>query len=390
MPPPWTTYAGLIPPDCVVCCTSASGSVCFYDIASVATSGNPPIADYATAVKYLDGTLAQADCFGWAGTSDWPGPITFTADVSTPNELALSASFTNTPPAGQSNAMSQFASMAVAEGDVLTFNWVIGSFIGFGEIVIINMATEAVIEDFFFFSSTGSHSSPTLPVGQYTIKFQTFGAVDDTNFDAACTIVSSLDMVPLPIVASWDDSGTTRYLDACPRLLLPPLTESTDDWYSDLTSAENAIDDQVLDCIAYIIPSLVDSRFSSITVSGFTLNGTRSAVALGDVGLSAYYSINGVAGDVLTWTWDNAPKFGSLVLFDYNGAQIDIQVSATSPINSIALPYTGRFTVQVGLTIPQSASASGTLTSSGTIGTPNPVQALYDKGLDCPARLECT
>jgi len=223
----------------------------------------------------------------------------------------------------------------------------------------------------------------------------------------------------LPVIAQWDDSGTTRKLEACPKLYLPPLTDSTGEWYADCGEASSAISDMTSNCVAYTdIPPDDYLAFSfSGTNGGSSL--TFNAAAQDDEDTEVYLialtgSINAEAGQTLSMAWSYAASAsdplntqGASIAFyvtDDAGSLVDFihydlpepTPSDSGTLTSIALPYTGRYTVSAhagstyvalpGETVDYSLLA--TITSSGTL-TVNPIQALYDAGLDCPARLNC-
>lgn len=238
-------------------------------------------------------------------------------------------------------------------------------------------------------STTGTFIFTLSAAALYIVRFQGTSKINASYVESSFDFSFSANMVIAPAVALYDDSGTTRQLEACPKMLLPPLTESTGDWYASEAAAQTATTTFVKSCIAYFL--FADTGwFSSQSISGFTVSGTRSVSGSSSIALVAYISVNGNQGDTLTYTWNNAPNLGQLVVYAYDGTQIFSSVSATSPIASSVLPYTGRYIVFLGQNTLVSTSSSGTLSSSGTISI-NQVQALYATVplLDCPARLNC-
>jgi hypothetical protein len=73
------------------------------------------------------------------------------------------------------------------------------------------------------------------------------------TIDWDVTVSADTTAVFNPVIAQWDDSGTTRLLEACPKMLLPILTESTGDWYADCATADSVLTDptMVSNCVGY-------------------------------------------------------------------------------------------------------------------------------------------
>jgi hypothetical protein len=247
----------------------------------------------------------------------------------------------------------------------------------------------------------------TIPSdGIYVIEIVAIGDGQTTQVDCAFTMVCDMAMVPTPVIALWDDSGTTRQLEACPKFLLPPATEFTGDWYADETEAQSAIDDHTSNCVGYITNPFVtfDATDGGSTLE---LDFTSDAVSSGGLygsGQSIRGSINGVGGDTLSSLITLSvsagavlPSSGDWYVFDQNGDFLfsDSFSGYVSPVTfNYVLPHTGRFSVLLilsisGLVAPFVFHGNMLTSSSGTM-TVNEIQALFDSGLDCPSRLDCT
>lgn len=194
-----------------------------------------------------------------------------------------------------------------------------------------------------------------------------------------------------PVVVEWDDSGTTRQLEACPKMLLPLSTEVSGNWYADCASAAAVLSNPLMvsNCIGYL-NNFWDSSdtFTATDLGTSLLFSYSSAFDFSSFGNCAA-SVNLDAGATVTLTWASAFALGSLVIRDYSGLTV-FSSTAGTPITSIALPYTGRYFIicQTSLGPGGISSADMTIATSGSMSV-NQIQALYDVGLDCPARLNC-
>lgn len=248
-------------------------------------------------------------------------------------------------------------------------------------------------------SGSGTYTVPQdgIYVVEFTGGFNAEDYDDITAVSASVTLADSDGIVVLPVIALWDDSGTTRQLEACPKLYLPPLTESTGDWYASCADAATVLADSqvVASCIFYLLTS---GFTNTLTASG----GSSPSASLDTNDpsvtshLQGYFSVNAESGETISLDWTGPPR-ARLIIYDYTGTSIydsGSGGSTSSPITSSALPYTGRYIVLIDVfqtifdppTVHQ--VATGTLSSSGTMST-NEIQALYDVGLTCSGRLNC-
>lgn len=220
---------------------------------------------------------------------------------------------------------------------------------------------------------------------------------------SARTVSSTGAMVINPVIALWDDSGTTRQLEACPKMLIPPLTESTGDWYENCAAAADAMDPETgyvgTNCITYNL----SPNYASFSATGGSSLALTCATSTVTPGFKQYASINLVAGQSLSMAFTATADTGSfqtgVEVYDDTGTLLDSNLSAVNaasgtlnafPATGSVAPYTGRYIVAwfVNAVLGSISSGSATFTSSGTMSV-NSIQALYDTGLDCPSRLNC-
>lgn len=197
-----------------------------------------------------------------------------------------------------------------------------------------------------------------------------------------------------PPLALWDDAGTTRQLEACPKNIIPRsgVAGTIGSWYTSESEAQDAIDNYTSNCVGAREPAYpVDSFTAS---GGSDLSFATSSSAGGSLG--CYGGLNAEASETLTATFTGSVGTitGLFVVMDETGAIIYSSsfFGSPSPITSGALPYTGKYLVTIIVSTDAGAvpfDATAVISSSGTMSV-NPIQALYDIGLDCPARLDCT
>jgi len=234
-------------------------------------------------------------------------------------------------------------------------------------------------------SASGSGTlTVTVPAdGEYVLYFQ-ITTDEPTYLNSTWDVTSSSAFWVNPVIALWDDSGTTRQLEACPKMLLPPLTEASGDWWTDCANAALAISGQSADCLVYneypyISMSAVDSG------TGVNLDAVMEMFNPPIM----WVSLNLEAGETLTAAYTASVGAVSVTIFDYEGNEVETLLGV-SPLTSAALPYTGRYIVRAtgAGDFPVGTTVSVDYTSSGAISA-NQIQSLYNIALDCPARLNC-
>lgn len=271
------------------------------------------------------------------------------------------------------------------------------------------------------FDTSGSVTSVTMPAGTYYIELTIsalLGAPTSTsvNYNITC----STTRVVNPIIAFYDDSGTTRRLEACPKLLLPPLTKcSGDTWYESLSAAQAVLANGSLisNCVAYQTSSATGTTnsFSVSSANPSNIALLKSNAPLPSAPTVVLLSVSLLNGNTLSLNWNFAWTQGTpgvgpamiavMTLTDCAGiaAEDESPIFGVSPGSgsesgtlSLTAPYTGNFNIIVGVQKLIGIditflTAEFTATLSSPSMTVNPIQALYATTplLDCPARLDC-
>lgn len=402
---------------CLPCCATPEPPVCgcalFVPSGLLPPYSADPYDNYTDAKYALDNY--SADCLGFCyvfgGTNDPSLITTFTVDDSTANQLDVTAII---------GTGSYVLLSITASAGTLTVPYLIQSgatFKSFGAKLLDCEGTE--IDNQVDVGGSGDLSGTfTFTIAdpaEYLIML-TFYSEGVTITNATASVIGSGTMIGNPVEAFYDSGtpGEPYMLEACPRLFLPLLTELTGDWYANLASAEAELASaQVSNCVGFAAYPIFEgiSTFSAVEGSGIlTLNGTWENSTGGGSAVTPVGSISGLAGDTLSVGYDvttsivggPADNDGKVevTIYDYSGIELyyeEVALSAgggTGTINYV-LPYSGRYTVvckasgPTGLLITSSTlDATFEITSSGTM-TVNPVQALYDVGVGCPARLDC-
>jgi len=351
-----------------------------------------PYADYATAAAVVADPLQVASCIAY---SNDPFADSFTASFDGAT-LAVAATF----PSDTSSFGDVWVSIAAKAGATLALIFTDAE----------NGAMRIYSCDGTEIEILGPSPSPivsaSLPAdGEYYIAIALSSPPMTTQFSSCSFTLTSSDFLWVnPVIALWDDSGTTRQLWACPKLLLPPLTESTGDWYVDCAAADGVlISDDVNGCIGFFDGSHATTDTFSFGASGtssLTLTETSSGVLPNNwVALNAWGGFNGVSGDSISIAYTatgtgGTGKSGSAWLYDDTGALIETISSTTGTLTfSAPLAYTGRYTIRVQVSfevlfLGGNITAAATISSSGTL-TVNPIQARYDLSLTCSGNLDC-
>lgn len=365
-----------------VCCSTPSECACAL---FTPPPPNAPYADYATAESIISNPLIVADCLAYF-------------DGLTTNISSFSASFSGTALVASISMITPVGGLAGPiwfnitgnSGDVFTVACTGGTVLGASLYDCAGILVESIS------GSTPRSFSALAVSGNYYLKTNVGNPFPPTPFSSATvTVTSSGTFVPNPVIALWDDSGTTRQLEACPKMLLPPLTESTGDWYASCADADAVLTDArlVSNCVGYSEDNDDYDTFTA-TDGGSSLSLAWAAVA-GVADLAGWGSVNAEVSETLSIAFTKTVTGGTqsvqVDIYDYAGFFIESLTGGTSPLVSSALPYTGRYIIRCDMNTtggPAITAAAFTITSSGTL-TVNPIQALYDVGLTCPARLSC-
>ena len=363
----------LVPAPCMPCCSSNPPFVCNCVLAI--PPGAAPFPDYTTAAAQIAGYVSG--CVGWLAGS--PAVSSFVASFSG-TDLDLNCTLSS------GSGFTMWASISTLAGATLTFAYdppFTGVFNG-----VCYACDGSVISTSDGTSDTWVISIPAD--GQYILKFVcTSGPSLHVSSSCDMTIVAN------PVAAQWDDSGTTRQLLACPRFFFPPGTESSGTWYANQTAALAAITAaEVSNCLGLILTDAVYTFTATNGGTSLTLDGNVT----GGVGVGAGFSMFGSisvangASIAIAWTMSSAAasRLANYTIYDQSGSvvQTDSSVVDSGTFHPAALPAGSYLIlVQVANSGPPNGIA-GTFTISGIL-KPNPIQALYDVGLSCPARLDC-
>ena len=371
---------------CMPCCTAPTECACALLIPPANVSSPGPYASLSDAQAAIANLVSN--CIGFTG-GFVVNPTSFVATYTSPDSLEL-----NTSTAAAEGAITSWASINAPAGAVLTVDFSVSGTLSDPAVIAILFQCDGTSVVELLEDDSGSPAgtltfSALASDGEYIIYLTYFGG-PSSPFSADFVITSSATLMPNPVIALWDDSGTTRQLEACPKMLLPPLTENTGNWYADCASAAAVITSiQVSNCIGYSDDSFSTTFAFTATDAGTSLTLAGSANA-GGAGLVCWASLNAEVGKTITVTWSNSIG-GAAAIYDQYGNLVDGNTPFGDPsaFTSMALPATGRYTIYTqqftDLTNPP---GSAIITSSGAMSV-NPIQALYDAGLTCPARLNC-
>jgi len=338
-------------------------------------------------------------CFGYAIAGNPDGTInSFSADVSVADAITLTAQFANPNPGGIGDSF-MWASLEMLAGSTLTINYDLsGTSSGYGASVFVYDCNGNLIDSDNDLAMTdpltGTFTFTIADAGVYYVACSggmnpTGGA---TTGDFIFEIISDDTMVANPVIALWDDSGTTRKLWACPKLLLPPLTELTGDWYASCADAASDISAQVSNCVGYIA-----GAFDSFTATDGGTSLTLDVATTSPNFPTMWGGVNAETGETISFAFTATATSGtpivSVWVYDDTGTEIffDNATATSGTITSSALPYTGRYTVKVTITstlLMDDVTGTIGITSSGTMSV-NPAQARWDAGLTCAALLNC-
>lgn len=348
-----------------------------------------------------------SNCIGFIAYFTTFPPAFFSFTATTPsNNLKLQASvswsgtYTETP---------MWSSLSLKSGSVLTINWSHTWSIAIGtssSYQLYDCDMNLLFTQAQNTSSTGPGSdggtftTPAIPSdGTYIISCRfNNGVRPPVNESGTFTISSNNTMVVNPVIAIYDDSGIARQLEACPKLEIPPLQSGS--WYANQSAAQSAINTLTSNCVGFeeFPGELIGTFIATNGGSSLKLAWTGPSIAIASLIGSVNLQTGKTISVIFNMTID-LPAFAAAFtcfIYDDQGTLLQsisdqiIGPSGTKTITSSLLPYTGQYIIKiysqpgVGIT-----AFSGNITSNGTLSI-NPVQALYDVGLDCPARLNCS
>lgn len=364
--------------DCTFCCSPPAGCSC----ALLIPPFDAAYSDYSTAATAI--TDQTSNCIGYYHANHL-GSFIAGFDGTLFNVSG------NDVGGGLNQVVTIYASFSLLASQVVSAAYTVTTGDPINSVIfsLLDCATGADVD-----TSTDSSSSGTLTVtapadGEYIIYLSGTSAPGTFGAFALDGIISNSGGAGTwwvnPVIALWDDSGTTRSLWACPKLLLPPLTESTGDWYASCADAAAVLTDaaRVSNCIGYSGGAPGATSFTA------TDGGTSLTLAVGSAsGASTWGGLNLVAGATITVACTPGGADLTVKIYDDTGVLVEDSGLTTTPFVSAALPYTGRYTINVIVSGVGPVSTSATITSSGTLSV-NPVQARYDLGLVCAGTLNC-
>lgn len=380
-------------PSCLPCCTPAPADCsCALLIPPFAA----PYADYATAETAI---ADQTDnCIGYCVQDGDTGNVfSFAFDGTTITGSADTAS--------SSSALALYSdcyfSVSLKSGATVTVPWSIST--DGPETVVSASIFDCATGDFVAgedippdAGASGTLSFVVPADGEYVLLISGLGIGILTYVNFAFTVTCDMDYWVNPVIALWDDSGTTRRLWACPKLLLPPLTESTGDWYADCAAAAAVLtSSQVSNCVGYI-ESLTGVTTFTATDNTTDLDLSADFTSEGNTSPLMWGGFNAEAGETLLMTFGGTfsglPPVVSYeaFLYDDTGTLIDSSgVISSAPFEwQPTLPYTGRYTLSFYGGGGNCLAAAADITATGTFSV-NPIQARYDLGLTCSGNLDC-
>lgn len=357
-----------------------------------------PFATYADAVAAI---ANQTDnCIGFCDFRGGDTGLFFSASFSGTTITVTTTNALSSPSLALGTQV--YFSVSLKSGAVLTIPWSLStdgpqSAVG---AALLYCADGSLADSDSIPPNAGSGGVLTLTApadGEYIFGVSGLGTLGFVSFlDFSFTVTCSMDFDVNPIIAQWDDSGTTRNLWACPKLLLPIGTETSGTWYVDCAAAAAVLSDplKVSNCVGFC-PGAPGLASFTATNGGSSLTLAQTLSPAQANAATMYGGINAVAGQTLSFAFSTnatTPLYLALVLDDAGNIVEFIGPSGSSPLVSSPLPYTGRYTVAViaGDTHVPAAmtSVSVTVTSSGAMSV-NPVQARYDSGLVCAGTLDC-
>lgn len=360
-----------------------------------------PYADYATAADALYLYYAF-DCYLWS-VDIWNPAI----DVSVADQLTI----TQSQPSGATEPYA-VTGLNLFGGETLTVDYsasTAGSDIFIGAF-LYDCNGDAVASDSIFHPSAGPWSG-TLDLGTIAADGNYKLIINVSQFvgaSSATFVINSVGIFPNPIIAQWDDSGTTRQLEACPKLVLPLIWEGGgNDWYADQTEAAGVISGMTADCFIYSggIPFAGPQLALGASISGGTISlnsQTSINVAQGQIAIfveagetiDAAYTVTAGSGStnvlVITVRDTDGNPIGEDVISSPSSGTITVPEFPGGP--SLVFPYSGKYYLRFNAVISGSGTTlTADVTSTGAIDL-YPIQALYatDPLLDCPGRLDCT
>jgi hypothetical protein len=389
---------------CVVCCAVPNDSFsCFCSISNNTVYDNIILFNYAQAENFLDGSasaaiMANGKILMRSGNDFYFS--NYSVDETTPNQVIISGTSAHDILTSSEGFIQFWTSLSLKKDSILT----IENFIASPNPTDSNKKFAALWEcnnSRYIGSAQGNVlSSPYSFVslendGEYLLVLSVVGNYQEDSYLSQrleTTISSDDTMIVNPGVAIYYDSNIDEYftLEAFPKLKLPPLTESSGDWYIDEGAAQAVIDDLTSNCIAYIETLSANQSITATEPSSNLYIVFTDSTNLPAASPYIWCSINVINGETLSFNYVHYIG-GTISIYNYNGVLVESLSGSTSSITSSAVPYHGRYIIKLLLNNETSGpftNASVTITSSGAMSV-NEISAAYDVGLTCPAYLDC-
>lgn len=389
---------------CVVCCVIPDNSFsCFCSISNNTVYDNITLYDYAGAENFLDGSAGKTimvDCKILMVSSPYYYFSNYSVDETTPNQVTISGIATHDNTTREQAYIQFWTSLSLKKDSILTIENFIASppqtdppfkfavLYECNKSGYIGLALGNVLSSPYSFVSLEND-------GEYLLVLSVVGNTEDPPLlsqGLECTISSDDTMIVNRGVAIYYDDNISDYstLEACPKLKLPPLTESSGDWYIDEAAAQAVINDLTSNCIAYIETLSANQSITATEPSSNLYIVFTDSTNLPAASPHIWCSINVINGETLSFNYVHYIG-GTISIYNYNGVLVESLSGSTSSITSSAVPYHGRYIIKLLLNNETSGpftNASVTITSSNTMSV-NQISAAYDLGLTCPAYLDC-
>lgn len=382
------------PPTCE--CSLALPIIGGTNLAFPLIAGGAPYEDYAAAQTALINIVSNCIAAGY-GYNESFYLDSFSASNATSNTLQLNASNAVESPLGTERVyIWMYASINLKAGTTLTYSYTaslsntLSPFANNGSVYFYLWKCDGtLVTAQSKGTTTGTFTRSITEDSEYIIQVGMYVNADSPPPTASASLsatISSSFLTVNPVIAKYIDGTTTRKLEACPRLLLPPLTEATGDWYADCATANTVINDSVSNCIG-----LNYGGGNSFVATNGGTSLTLSVTSSPDP-LSCWASVNAESGETLTISYSGGSDIAAAI-YDYTGTLVESIAASSSPFVSAALPYTGRYMIYIqSVSSPPPTSTTwpitAIITSSGTISI-NEITALYDNGATCASRLDC-
>lgn len=359
-------------------------------------------ADYATAAAAL---AAGAACLAY-----FPAGGTNTASAATPDTLVVVG---NAPAA----LMEFWASINLKSGSTLSVDWSALSVTGgTGDYTFtfrcLSCNGGTMLEEYIV-SAAAAPAPHTLAISTEDefIVYASVSRSGATQIGATVTFSSDNTLTVNPVLAAWDDSGSTRILEACPQFIVPPSFDVAA--FPNATVAQNFLDSNLVSaCIGAVL--LGNTASPPVTNYLATDGGTSFTQYLESTALTQFVAgpvccLNLIGGSALTavfsstrtdtslpFTLAGSPGYLLFTIFDRDWQELASDIitpwSGSGTLH-LTVPYTGKFYLSTVVNFGQSLFTYTTTMSAvitcGDVFSANSLTALYANGANCPSRLPC-